>query len=141
MLEYKPVSYKDINRLISIIEVDKNIDRYSIDRIAESIANILDSKILDVKVFYFPSKDGKFKDFTYVAVLSSSHIVISSYSSDERLYLDIDVAWCSNKTVSCKEITKLIKEILGNNIKRIITIKTYDYLGNIIYSCDDGFLN
>jgi len=141
MLEYKPVSYKDINRLISIIEVDKNIDQYLIDKIAESIANILDSKILDVKIFYFPSNDNKFKDFTYMAVLSSSHIVISSYSTDERLYLDIDVAWCSSKTVSCKEIIQLLKEVLGNNIKRTITIKIYNYLGNITDSCDDGFLN
>jgi len=141
MLEYKPVSYKDINRLISIIEVNKNIDRYLIDKIAESIANMLDSKILDVKIFYFPSNNNNFKDFTYIAVLSSSHVVISSYSTDEGLYLDIDVAWCSGKAVSCKEIIQLLKEAFGNHIKRIITIKTYDYLGNIIDSCDDGFLN
>jgi len=140
MLTYKPVSYKDINRLILIIEVDKSIEKHLIEEVAKKISIYLDSNIIDTKISYFPSEDNNFKDFTYVAILSSSHIVISSYSSEGRLYLDIDVAWCSGKRATCKDIVSLLKETLGNKIKSILTIKIYDYLGNIIDSCDEGFL-
>jgi len=140
MLTYKPISYKDINRLILIIEVDKSINEYLIEEITKKLSDKLDSKIVDTKIFYFPSNDNNFKDFTYVAILSSSHIVISSYSYEEKLYLDIDVVWCSGKKVACKDITSLLKETLGDKIKSILTIKIYDYLGNIIDNCDEGFL-
>jgi len=140
MLNYKPISYKDINRLISIVNVDKNIEEYLIENLAKTIAENLNSKIIDKKVFYFPSKDGNLKDFTYIAILSSSHLVISSYSNEKETYLDIDIAWCSGKRINCKDMISIIKEALKDKIKRILTIKIYDYLGNIIDSCDDGFL-
>jgi len=140
MLTYKPISYKDINRLISIIEVDKSIEEYLIEEIAKKISSVLDSKIVDTKIFYFPSNYNNSKDFTYISILSSSHIVISSYSSKEKLYLDIDVAWCSSKRITCRDIASVFKETLGDKLKSILTIKIYNYLGDIVDNCDDGFL-
>jgi len=140
MLSYKPITHRDISRLISIIKVDKNIKEYLIEKLAKIIAENLNSEIVDKKIFYFPSKDNNFKDFTYIAILSSSHLVISSYSDEEETYLDIDIAWCSGKKINCKDIISMIKEVLKDKIKGILTIKIYDYLGNIIDGCDDGFL-
>ncbi|MEM4773020.1 MAG: hypothetical protein QW648_03360, partial [Nanoarchaeales archaeon] len=80
---------------------------------------------------FFPSKNKDFKDFTYISILSSSHIVISSYSKNFKTILDIDVAWCSNEKLDVIIIKELVKKSFGNNVK-ILNLKIYDYLGNVM---------
>lgn len=127
---YKFISYKDVQRLVAIIELEKYPNYSEINNLAKSISEYLDSVILSSFIYYFPSNTNSNNDFTYVAILSTSHIVISSYQENEKVYLDIDVAWCSGKIVNIEEFTKIFYNLFKNI--RIITIKVYDYLGNMM---------
>jgi len=141
MINYKFVSHSNIKRLISIIELNNRVEITKITYLAKKISKTLDSNLIKSYMIYFPSKDANKKDFTYIAIISSSHIVISSYSEDGSLYLDIDIAWCSDKMINPNDIAELLKETFGKDLRKILTIKIYDYLGNMMMAFSpDGMM-
>ncbi|RDD52269.1 hypothetical protein BA065_02640, partial [Nanoarchaeota archaeon NZ13-N] len=138
---YKFVSHSNIKRLISIIKLNNRVKINKITYLAKKISKTLDSNLIKSYIIYFPSKDLNKKDFTYIAIISSSHIVISSYSEDDSLYLDIDVAWCSDKIINPNDMAELLKETFGKDLRKILTIKIYDYLGNMMMAFSpDGMM-
>ncbi|MEM4882293.1 MAG: hypothetical protein QXN76_01990 [Nanopusillaceae archaeon] len=131
MIEYKYVDYRNVQRLLMLLELDRHIKIEEISNFSKNLSENLKSKILFDYIFFFPSKNKDFKDFTYISILSSSHIVISSYSNNSKTILDIDAAWCSNKKLDVIIIKELVKKSFGNNVK-ILNLKIYDYLGNVM---------
>ncbi|BBL45754.1 hypothetical protein MJ1_0607 [Nanobdella aerobiophila] len=133
--EYKKISIKDVQRLLMTIKLEKN-NKYldKIENFSEELSSIINSKLLYKKIYYFPGDFEGNKDITYTAILSTSHIIISSYTEEDGIYLDIDAGWCSRERL---RITKL-KEILSRNFKsfQIINIKYLDYDYN-----EEGFLD
>ena len=111
-----------------VVKFDKDqsiIDK--IDEFAEDFARILNSKLLYKKLYFFPGDFEGNKDITFVGILSTSHIVISSYTEEDGVYLDIDVAWCSGKNINNNEINELFNKYLKNY--EIKAIKLLNYIG------------
>ncbi|MEM1684471.1 MAG: hypothetical protein QW038_02395 [Nanopusillaceae archaeon] len=131
MAGYKYIDYKNVQRAFMLIKLNKYLEIEKIKDFAKKLSKKLKSEILYDYIFFFPSKNKDFKDFTYISILSSSHIVISSYSNDLEIILDIDVAWCSNEKLDNLIIKEIAESSFGNDI-RILNLKIYDYLGNVM---------
>ena len=126
--EYKKVSIKDVKRLIMVVKFSKDQSIISeIDDFVEDFAKILNSKLLYKKTYFFPGDFEGNKDITFVGILATSHIVISSYTEEDGGYLDIDIAWCSGKNVNKEEIKNLLDKYLKNY--EIISMKMLNFLG------------
>ncbi|BFI73173.1 hypothetical protein YN1_1600 [Nanoarchaeota archaeon] len=126
--EYKKISIRDVKRLLLIIRCDKNqniIDK--IDELAEDIAKKINSKILYKKIYYFPGDFEGNKDITFIGILTTSHIIISSYTEEDGIYLDIDAAWCSGKDINKIDIKDVLNKYLKNY--EIKSLKILDYIG------------
>jgi S-adenosylmethionine/arginine decarboxylase-like enzyme len=127
--EYKKISIRDVKRLLMVIKFDKDHSIVDlIDEFAKDIAEILNSKILYKKTYFFPGDFEGNKDITLAGILSTSHIIISSYTEEDGIYLDIDVAWCSGKNIGKEEIKNLLDKYLKNY--EIKSIRLLNYLGN-----------
>jgi len=113
-LEYKYVSVKDIQRVLFLAEIESRENLLErIKSFSQDIANRLNSKILFEKEYEFPSVQEKIKNYTYVAILSSSHIVISTYISSKEKYIDVDITWCSRINLSREEFVNIFKKYFG----------------------------
>jgi S-adenosylmethionine/arginine decarboxylase-like enzyme len=126
--EYKRISIKDVKRLISIVKINK--DENFIDIIREfsnDFAKILNSKLLYHKIYLFPADFEGNKDITFSGILTTSHIVISSYTEEDGIYIDIDAAWCSGEKLNKEKLEELLKKYFKNY--EIKSFKIYNYLG------------
>ena len=126
--EYKRISIKDVKRLISIVKIDKNENFIDIIReFSNDFAKILNSKLLYHKIYIFPADFEGNKDITFTGILTTSHIVISSYTEDDGVYIDIDAAWCSGENLNKEKLEELLKKYFKNY--EIKSFKIYNYLG------------
>ena len=96
-----------------IVEVITKNDKILVDptvakELAIKIAGLLKSDILEETYKKFDNGA-----YTFMAVLSTSHIVINTYP--EKRYLDIDLAWCSD--VDFNE--SLFSSFIENNLSPI----------------------
>jgi len=124
--EYKIIHYYDVKRLIMQVGVKINKDIIkSAEKISKMFAEALNSEILFEKTYIF---DNIYKNFTYMAILSTSHIVISSYFNKDYKVLDIDIAWCSGVDAKLSQIDKILKEVFGDKFS-ILSLKYLDYKG------------
>jgi S-adenosylmethionine/arginine decarboxylase-like enzyme len=126
--EYKKISIKDVKRLLMVVKFSKDhsiID--NIEEFADNFAKLLNSKLLYKKIYFFPGDFEGNKDITFAGILTTSHIVISSYTEDDGIYLDIDIAWCSGKEINKKEIEGLLSKYLKSY--EIKSIKLLNYVG------------
>ncbi len=119
---YRKLSIKDVKRMLCIIKIDKIYNKSELyDFLSEELAKFLNSKILFKKTILFPEDFNGNKDLTFISVLSTSHIVISTYTEEDCTYIDLDVAWCSGKDMSKEDLEKiLLKYFKKYNIERII---------------------
>jgi S-adenosylmethionine/arginine decarboxylase-like enzyme len=126
--EYKRVSIKDVKRLITIIKISKNENFIDIIReFSNDFAKILNSRLLYHKIYLFPADFEGNKDITFTGILTTSHIVISSYTEDDGIYIDIDAAWCSGENLNKEKLEELLKKYFKNY--EIKSFKIYNYLG------------
>ena len=125
--EYKIVHYYDVKRLIIQLEIEETdhiLDK--IKSLSKNIAKYLKSDILYENVVFF---DKIYKNFTYVAILSTSHIIVSSYINNDYKVLDIDVSWCSGVDIRRDYVYELFRKEFGDKYK-ILSIKYLDNSGN-----------
>jgi S-adenosylmethionine/arginine decarboxylase-like enzyme len=126
--EYKRISIKDVKRLIAIVKIDKNESFIDIIReFSNDFAKILNSRLLYYKIYLFPADFEGNKDITFTGILTTSHIVISSYTEEDGTYIDIDAAWCSGEKINKEKLEELLKKYFKNY--EIKSFKIYDYLG------------
>jgi S-adenosylmethionine/arginine decarboxylase-like enzyme len=126
--EYKRISIKDVKRLIAIIKISKNENFIDIIReFSNDFAKILNSKLLYHKIYIFPADFEGNKDITFTGILTTSHIVISSYTEEDGIYIDIDAAWCSGENLNKEKLEELLKKYFKNY--EIKSFKIYNYLG------------
>jgi S-adenosylmethionine/arginine decarboxylase-like enzyme len=126
--EYKRISIKDVKRLIAIIKINKNENFINIIKeFSNDFAKILNSKLLYHKVYLFPADFEGNKDITFTGILTTSHIVISSYTEEDGIYIDIDAAWCSRENLNKEKLEDLLKKYFKNY--EIKSFKIYNYLG------------
>jgi hypothetical protein len=126
--EYKRVSIKDVKRLIAIVKINKNENFIDIIReFSNDFAKILNSKLLYHKIYFFPADFEGNKDITFTGILTTSHIVISSYTEEDGIYIDIDAAWCSGENLNKEKLGELFKKYFKNY--EIKSFKIYNYLG------------
>jgi len=126
--EYKKISVKDVKRLISIVKINKNEDFIDIIRqFSNDFAKILNSRLLYHKIYLFPADFEGNKDITFTGILTTSHIVISSYTEEDGTYIDIDAAWCSGENLNKEKLGELLKKYFKNY--EIKSFKIYNYLG------------
>jgi len=126
--EYKKISVKDVKRLIAIVKINKNENFIDIIReFSNDFAKILNSRLLYHKMYLFPANFEGNKDITFIGILTTSHIVISSYTEEDGIYIDIDAAWCSGENLNKEKLGELLKKYLKNY--EIKSFKIYNYLG------------
>jgi S-adenosylmethionine/arginine decarboxylase-like enzyme len=126
--EYKRISVKDIKRLIAIVKINKNESFiYIIREFSNDLAKILNSRLLYHKIYLFPADFEGNKDITFIGILTTSHIVISSYTEEDGIYIDIDAAWCSGENLNKEKLEELIKKYFKNY--EIKSFRIYNYLG------------
>ncbi len=123
-MEHKFVTIKDLQRIVLLVEnEEKNSSQELIPYVYE-LAKQLDSNVESLQWFSFPGDN-----FTLVAIISSSHIVISSYYDNKEKYLDIEIAWCSGKKVSLEEIVKITEKYVKGKVEKGLLL---NYKGEII---------
>jgi len=126
--EYKKISVKDVKRLIAIVKINKNENFIDIIKeFSNDFAKILNSKLLYHKIYLFPADFEGNKDITFTGILTTSHIVISSYTEEDGIYIDIDAAWCSGENLNKEKFEELLKKYFKNY--EIKSFKIYNYLG------------
>ncbi|MFP3256385.1 MAG: S-adenosylmethionine decarboxylase [Candidatus Nanopusillus acidilobi] len=126
--EYKRISIKDVKRLIAIVKINKNESFIDIIReFSNDFAKILNSRLLYYKIYLFPADFEGNKDIAFTGILATSHIVISSYTEEDGIYIDIDAAWCSGEKLNKEKLEELLKKYFKNY--EIKSFKIYDYLG------------
>jgi len=126
--EYKKISVKDVKRLIAIVKISKNENFIDIIReFSNDFAKILNSRLLYHKIYLFPADFEGNKDVTFTGILTTSHIVISSYTEEDGIYMDIDAAWCSGENLNKEKFGELLKKYFKNY--EIKSFKIYNYLG------------
>jgi len=126
--EYKRISIKDVKRLIAIVKINKDDSFINIIReFSNDFAKILNSRLLYYKIYLFPADFEGNKDITFTGILTTSHIVISSYTEEDGIYIDIDAAWCSGEKLNKEKLEELLKKYFKNY--EIKSFKIYDYLG------------
>ena len=126
--EYKRISVKDVKRLIAIVKINKNENFIDIIReLSNDFAKILNSRLLYHKIYLFPTDFEGNKDITFAGILTTSHIVISSYTEEDGTYIDIDAAWCSGENLNKEKLGELLKKYFKNY--EIKSFKIYNYLG------------
>jgi len=126
--EYKRISVKDVKRLIAIVKINKNENFIDIIReFSNDFAKILNSRLLYHKIYLFPTDFEGNKDITFTGILTTSHIVISSYTEEDGTYIDIDAAWCSGENLNKEKLGKLLKKYFKDY--EIKSFKIYNYLG------------
>jgi S-adenosylmethionine/arginine decarboxylase-like enzyme len=126
--EYKKISVKDVKRLISIVKINKNENFIDIIKdFSNDLSKILNSRLLYHKIYLFPADFEGNKDITFTGILTTSHIVISSYTEEDGIYIDIDSAWCSGENLNKEKLEELLKKYFKNY--EIISFKIYNYLG------------
>jgi len=126
--EYKRISIKEVKRLIAIVKINKNENFIDIIReFSNDFAKILNSKLLYHKIYIFPADFEGNKDITFTGILTTSHIVISSYTEEDGIYIDIDAAWCSGENLNKEKLEELFKKYFKNY--EIKSFKIYNYLG------------
>jgi len=136
-MSYKFVSIKNLKRIILTAELSGIKDVCPIlGQFSKEIADGLDSKLLCNSLTKFPSDIKGFSNCTYLAVLSTSHIAISTYVSKNEGYIDIEIAWCSSADISKNEFINIVKKYF--DIKRYKYLKL-DYKGEILD--EDGLLD
>jgi len=126
--EYKKISVKDVKRLLAIVKINKNENFIDIiGEFSNDLAKILNSKLLYHKIYLFPADFEGNKDITFTGILTTSHIVISSYTEDDGVYIDIDAAWCSGENLNKEKLEELLKKYFKSY--EIKSFKIYNYLG------------
>jgi S-adenosylmethionine/arginine decarboxylase-like enzyme len=126
--EYKKISVKDVKRLIAIVRINKNENFIDvIGEFSDDFAKILNSRLLYHKIYLFPADFEGNKDITFTGILTTSHIVISSYTEEDGIYIDIDAAWCSGENLNKEKLEELLKKYFKNY--EIKSFKIYNYLG------------
>ena len=126
--EYKRISVKDVKRLIAMVKINKNENFIDIIReLSNDFAKILNSRLLYHKIYLFPTDFEGNKDITFAGILTTSHIVISSYTEEDGIYIDIDAAWCSEENLNKEKLGELLKKYFKNY--EIKSFKIYNYLG------------
>jgi S-adenosylmethionine/arginine decarboxylase-like enzyme len=126
--EYKKISVKDVKRLITIVKINRNENFIDIIKeFSDDFAKILNSKLLYHKIYLFPADFEGNKDITFTGILTTSHIVISSYTEEDGIYMDIDAAWCSGENLNKEKFEELLKKYFKNY--EIKSFKIYNYLG------------
>jgi hypothetical protein len=126
--EYKKISVKDVKRLIAIVRINKNENFIDvIGEFSDDFAKILNSRLLYHKIYLFPADFEGNKDITFTGILTTSHIVISSYTEEDGIYIDIDSAWCSGENLNKEKLGELLKKYFKNY--EIKSFKIYNYLG------------
>jgi S-adenosylmethionine/arginine decarboxylase-like enzyme len=126
--EYKRISIKDVKRLIAIVKINKNENFINIIKeFSNDFAKILNSRLLYHKIYLFPADFEGNKDITFTGILTTSHIVISSYTEEDGIYIDIDAAWCSGENLNKEKLEELLKKYFKNY--EIKSFKIYNYLG------------
>ncbi|MDT7890746.1 MAG: S-adenosylmethionine decarboxylase [Candidatus Nanopusillus sp.] len=126
--EYKKISVRDVKRLLTIVKISKNENFTDIIKeFSNDLAKILNSRLLYHKIYLFPADFEGNKDITFIGILTTSHIVISSYTEEDGIYIDIDAAWCSGENLNKEKFEELIKKYFKNY--EIKSFKIYDYLG------------
>ena len=126
--EYKRISVKDVKRVITIVKINKNENFINIiGEFSNDLAKILNSKLLYHKIYLFPADFEGNKDITFTGILTTSHIVISSYTEEDGIYIDIDAAWCSGENLNKEKLEELLKKYFKNY--EIKSFKIYNYLG------------
>jgi len=126
--EYKKISVKDVKRLIAIVRINKNENFIDvIGEFSDDFAKILNSRLLYHKIYLFPADFEGNKDITFTGILTTSHIVISSYTEEDGIYIDIDSAWCSGENLNKEKLEELLKKYFKNY--EIKSFKIYNYLG------------
>ncbi len=115
-MKYKYISPKDIQQVIIGIYLSSRISVTDINQLADLLADLLDSENLSYTFVRFPNDN-----YTLVTVLSTSHVAISTYFDDEKkeYYLDVDVVWCSGKSLDQRVLEEEIRRLFGNKIKKI----------------------
>ncbi|HIP66614.1 MAG TPA: hypothetical protein EYH09_00615 [Candidatus Nanopusillus sp.] len=134
---YQFVSIRNLKRIILTAElsVTKEVC-LAMDSFSKEVANELDSKLLYSNITRFPSDIKELSNCTYLAVLSTSHIAISTYISKKEKYIDIEVAWCSSTDISKNYFIKLTRKYF--NIKKYRYLKL-NHKGEILD--EDGLLD
>jgi S-adenosylmethionine/arginine decarboxylase-like enzyme len=126
--EYKRISIKDVKRLLTIVKISKNENFINIIKeFSTDFAKILNSRLLYHKIYLFPADFEGNKDITFTGILTTSHIVISSYTEEDGIYIDIDAAWCSGENLNKEKLEELLKKYFKNY--EIKSLKIYNYLG------------
>ena len=126
--EYKRISIKDVKRLVAIVKINKNENFINIIKeFSNDFAKILNSRLLYHKIYLFPADFEGNKDITFTGILTTSHIVISSYTEEDGIYIDIDTAWCSGENLNKEKLEELLKKYFKNY--EIKSFKIYNYLG------------
>ncbi len=115
-MKYKYVSPKDIQQVIIGIYLSSRVSAQDLQHLADLIAKLLDSENLSYNLVPFPNEN-----YTLTAILSTSHIAISSYFNDEKreYYLDVDVVWCSGKSLDQRILEEELKKLFENKILKI----------------------
>ncbi len=119
MSQGSPVVYpRDIKHVIIEISTRKLVPLEDLLKFTKFLADLLKSQILSVNYVEFEEYA-----YTVLAVLSTSHVAISTYIVDGGLFIDVDLAWCSSVNLDEEEVRKKANEMFDYEEISIINVE------------------